>query len=559
MPGPATLVELLRLRTAERPDTVPYIFLEDGEDDERTITARELDTRARAIACSLLATSRPGERALLVFPPGLDYIAALFGCLYAGIIAVPAYPPDVRRLARTLPRLTAIVRAAEARVVLTTRAIRSVAGALPGLEGLAWVATDDDAQADDWIAPPCDPDAIALLQFTSGSTTSPRGVILPHRALLANLAAIEAAFELAGRPPRTISWLPPYHDMGLIGCILGSLYSDGQCVLMSPLHFLQQPVRWLRAITKYRGDTSGGPNFAYDLCVRRIDPAQHALDLSSWHIAFDGAEVVRRDTLERFTAKFAPVGFRRAAFLPCYGLAETTLIAAATPRAAEPTVISVERDGLERGEARPGTNRALVASGRATLGTAIAIVDPETRRALPDRRVGEIWLAGPSVGSGYWGDAEATARTFGATFDTGDARTWLRTGDLGFLQAGELFVTGRCKDLVIVNGRNLFPDDIEAVAVAAHPALRPGCTAAFAIEGDAGEQLVVVQETGPGDAAAIRQAIRGAIAMAFDVVPHAIELLEPGTIPKTSSGKVQRHACRDDYVARCAARSLIVG
>jgi acyl-CoA synthetase (AMP-forming)/AMP-acid ligase II len=552
-----TLVDLLRMRAVERPDAVPYIFLEDGEDDERTITAGELDARARAIACSLLATTRPGERALLVFPPGLDYIAAVFGCLYAGVIAVPAYPPDLRRLARTLPRLTAIVRGAEARVVLTTRAIQTLASALPGLEDLSWIATDGASGGDAWVPPPSEPEGIALLQFTSGSTTSPRGVILRHRSLMANLAAIEAAFELADRPPRTISWLPPYHDMGLIGCVLGSLYSGGQCVLMSPLHFLQQPVRWLRAITKYRGDVSGGPNFAYDLCVRRIDPAAHALDLSSWQIAFDGAEVVRRDTLDRFVAKFGAVGFRRAAFLPCYGLAESTLIAAATPRAAEPTVIEVDRAALERGEVATG-DRAVVSSGRATLATRIAIVDPETGRELPDRRIGEVWLAGPSVGSGYWGDALETERTFGATL-RGHAERFLRTGDLGFTVAGDLFVTGRCKDLIIVNGRNLFPDDIEQVTVAAHPALRAGCTAAFAIDAEHGERLVVVQETGDGDGAAIRQAIRGAIASAFDVVPHDIVLLPPGTIPKTSSGKVQRHACRDDYAARCAASNAIVG
>ena len=557
-----TLVEMLDERARARPDEVVYTFLEDGEDDARSITHRELATRARGIAAQLAACTQPGDRVLLVFAPGLDYIAAFFGCLIAGAIAVPAYPPDPRRLPRTLPRVNAIVRAARAQVVLTTRAIRALASALAGRDALHWVAVDEPGAAPQIEARPADPDAIAFLQFTSGSTGAPRGVVLTHRTVLANLAAIASAFELAGQPPRTVSWLPPYHDMGLVGAILGSLYAGGSCVLMSPLHFLQQPARWLRAITRYRADVSGGPNFAYDLCVRRVDPAVEALDLASWQIAFDGAEVVRAESLSRFAERFAPAGFRRAAFLPCYGLAETTLIAAATPRAAEPTVIAADAATLERGSLNvvvPGPGaRGVVSSGRPTRGTEIVIVNGD--RDLPDGVIGEIWLAGPSVGAGYWDEPEATRAAFRAHLDDGRG-PWLRTGDLGCMHAGELFVTGRIKDLIIVNGRNLAPDDLEQVAVAAHPALRPGCTAAFAVEDATCERLVIVQELGPGlhDAAAIQHAIRTAIVDAFDVTPHEVRLVDPGAIPKTSSGKVQRHACKADYVARCAASLAIEG
>jgi acyl-CoA synthetase (AMP-forming)/AMP-acid ligase II len=576
---PATLVGLLREHAATNPDYTPYIFLDDGEDDARSITAGELDARARAIACEVLASSRPGDRALLLVPPGLDYIAAFFGCLYAGIIAVPAYPPDPRRLARTVPRLMSIVRSADASVLLTTRAIRSLATVLaphaPELDSLHWIAIDD-AAVTAWQPPSIDVDSIAMLQFTSGSTESPRGVVLTHDNLMANLAAIHAAFELEGRPPRTVSWLPPYHDMGLIGGVLGNLYSGGVGILMSPLHFLQQPVRWLNAITKYRADISGGPNFAYDLCVRRVDPAKQHLDLSTWDIAFNGAEVVRSESLERFATKFEPVGFRRTTWLPCYGLAEATLIATGVARAEEPITIHVERGSLERGDVvcvahDAPDRRAQVSSGRACVGVEVAIVDPASCRAVPEGQLGEVWLAGRSVGRGYWGLAEETARRFDARLE--GRGPFLRTGDLGFTLAGELFVTGRITDVIVVRGRNLFPDDIERVVAGAHAALRPGGIGAFAAELDDREQLVVASEleAGARDHAAIRAAIRKAVVETFDVVPHEVLLLETGTIPKTSSGKVQRHACRRGFAeqtlklavdhdeARYAASSEIVG
>ena len=493
----ASIVDLLEDRATET--YTPYVFLEDGDDDERSITAAALAIRARAIAATLAGVAKRGDRVLILVPPGLDYIAAFFGCLYAGVIAVPAYPPDPRRLARTLPRLLAIVEAASATVMLTTRALHAAAAALvPSLHAVALDDASGDLRSDG--------DGVAMLQFTSGSTTTPRGVILTHDCILANLAAIKQTFELAP-DERVVSWLPPYHDMG-IGAILAPLHSGGQLIAMSPLHFLQRPARWLRAITKYRAQVSGGPNFAYDLCVRKVDLATEQLDLSTWSLAFDGAEVVRAATLDAFTAKFGAVGFRRSAFVPCYGLAEATLLVTAVRRADEPAIR--DDDGIAR-----------VSCGRPAPGVEVTIVE------------GEICVAGPSVGRGYWGQ--------------GAFESPLRTGDLGELHAGELYVTGRLKDLIIFSGRKLSPDDIERVVAAAHPALRPGCTVAFAADIDGAERLVIVQEVEPDHDAAVRAAITRAVVESFDVAPHAIVLLPPGELPKTSSGKVQRHACKDAW------------
>ena len=571
--GHATLVELLEDRAARAPEATPYIFLEGGDDDARSLTAGDLRARAAAIGAAILeAGTRPGDRVLLVMPPGLDYIAAFFGCLYAGVIAVPAYPPDPRRLARTLPRLVSIVEDCAARTLVSTPSIASLVPTIPQLASLRAVAVDDAMHADASVtvddatridAPRVTvaPDTIAMLQYTSGSTTTPRGVILDHAALLANLAAMSTAFGLGDRPPpRVVSWLPPFHDRGLIGAILIALYTGGTTIAMSPLHFLQRPARWLRAISKYRADISGGPNFAYDLCTRKVDLATEQLDLSSWDVAFNGAEVVRASTLARFAEKFAAVGFRRSSLFPCYGLAETCLLATGAQRGSGPTVIEVDRAALERGEVRAGDDRVadtrdrgwagdrgsldVVSSGRAPTTVDIAIVDPGACVALAEGRVGEIWIAGPSIGRGYWGLEDNSQRVFRAR--TADGRgPYLRTGDLGFLLDGELFVSGRIKDMIIVHGRKLFPDDIERVVGDAHSAVRPGATAALAIDDGDGERLAIVQEVeGEHDPAAVRAAITRVIVEAFDVSPHAIVLVERGTIPKTSSGKIQRHACR---------------
>ncbi|HKI02560.1 MAG TPA: AMP-binding protein, partial [Thermoanaerobaculia bacterium] len=558
------LVDTLRDRAADGNGFLPaYTYLEDGEAAERTLSWADLDRQARTIAAHLGAVTARGERALLLFPAGLDFIAAFFGCLYAGVVAVPCYPP---RPNRGQPRLRAIVRDSRPAVVLTDTALSLKSGALveeiPELAAARWLATDglDAAAADDWRDPGGDPDHLAFLQYTSGSTALPKGVMVSHGNLIANERMIQAAFRQS-EASVVVGWLPLYHDMGLIGNVLQPLWSGGRCVLMPPVAFLQKPLRWLAAISRYGGTTSGGPNFAYDLCARKIGEEEKAgLDLSSWEVAYNGAEPVRPATLERFAAAFACRGFRSAAFYPCYGLAEATLFAAGGDLPAGPQAASFDAAGLALGQARPaaaGANaRELAACGHPWLEQELAIVDPETRRQLPAGEVGEIWIAGPNVAAGYWARPEESAEAFGAYAEDGSG-PYLRTGDLGFLAAGELFVAGRRKDLIILRGRNLYPQDLELTAEAAHAALRPGSGAAFSVEREGEERLVLVHELERSANAMVRRegiaavaaAVRAAIAEEHEAQVADLVLVKLGSVPKTSSGKVQRHACRDAYLA----------
>ncbi|HEY4588890.1 MAG TPA: fatty acyl-AMP ligase, partial [Thermoanaerobaculia bacterium] len=478
-----TLVELLSRRAQAQPERRAYTFLLDGEREEVHLSYGELDRQARSIAARLQALGVAGERALLLYPPGLQYAAAFFGCLYAGVTAVPVYPP---RPNRPDPRFLAILSDARARVVLTTSAIlpnaeRLLAGKAP----VVWLATDGlDEGAEEQLEPAVSPEDIAFLQYTSGSTSAPKGVMVSHGNLIHNERLIQAAFGV-GPDSVVVGWLPLYHDMGLIGNLLQPLWAGCSCVLMSPVDFLQKPLRWLAAVSRYGGTVSGGPNFAYDLCSRKIRPEDRAgLDLSRWEVAFNGAEPVRAETLERFAAAFAPCGFRRSAFFPCYGLAEATLFVTGAGREEPPVVGRFRVPDLERNRAvADDAGRALVSSGRATpppVGQEVAIVDPESRLPLADGEVGEIWVAGPSVAQGYWSRPEPTEATFRA-FTVSGAGPFLRTGDLGFLSGGELFVTGRAKDLIIIRGRNHYPQDVELTVESSHAALRPGCCAAFAV------------------------------------------------------------------------------
>ena len=542
---PPTLVEVARRRAAEHPERLVYTFLTDGEEEGARLSYGELDLRARAIAAHLqgLGVER-GERALLLFPPGLDFVTAFLGCLYAGVVAVPAYPPRSRRL---LPRLQAVAADARPRVALTVAALlprlSQAAAELPGLEGVTLVATDgiDSGEADGFRPPELRPADLAFLQYTSGSTSTPKGVEVTHGNLVHNEEMIRRAFGQSEESV-VVGWLPLYHDMGLIGNVLQPLYVGGRCVLMSPVAFLQRPRRWLEAISRYRATTSGGPDFAYELCVRRIgEPERRGLDLASWRVAYDGAEPVRVETLERFAAAFAPAGFRSQAFYPCYGLAEATLFVTGGRAGAGASVLEIE-------------GRPRVGCGAPWLGQEVAIVDPESRLRVAGERVGEIWVAGPSVAAGYWGQPEATERDFRARLvGEEDGGPWLRTGDLGQLSGGELFVTGRLKDLIILRGRNLYPQDLEATAAASHPALAAGGGAAFSVEVAGEERLILVHETGgrPDAQAAeeVAGAIRQAVAEEHEAQVWEVVLLRAGTLPRTSSGKVQRHACRAGYLA----------
>ncbi|GAB4192333.1 MAG: hypothetical protein OHK0022_06440 [Roseiflexaceae bacterium] len=557
-----TLLELLRERVFKTPEQLAYTFLLDGEHEEQRFSYAELDRQARIIGALLATVTRPGERALLLYPPGLDYIAAFFGCLYAGVIAVPAYPPNPARLERTLPRLQAIVQDAQPALALTTDSIKQLVefglSGVPDFARLAWHATDTLPAdlAGTWRTPPITAESLAFLQYTSGSTATPKGVMLSHANLLHNSALIAHAFGHSTTSQGVI-WLPPYHDMGLIGGIIQPLYAGFPVTLMSPVHFLQRPLRWLEAVSRYGATTSGGPNFAYDLCVQKTTPEQRAaLDLSRWRVAFNGAEPIRAETMQRFAEAFAPAGFRPQAFYPCYGLAEATLIVSGGQTDAAPIVQPFSGAALLTHTALPATGgdaTPLVSSGRALLEQRVVVADPQSGRRLPEGRVGEVWVAGPSVARGYWGRPDQTEATFGARLaDEPASGVFLRTGDLGFLHDGELFVTGRIKDLIIIRGRNLYPSDLELTAERSHPSLRPGCGAAFAVEVEGEERVVIAYEVERSarqvELPSIAAAVRGGIAAAHDVQVYALALLKPGTIPKTSSGKIQRHACKQGFL-----------
>ncbi|HEY8208949.1 MAG TPA: amino acid adenylation domain-containing protein [Myxococcaceae bacterium] len=524
-------------------------------------TFAELDERARAIAVGLLEKGAPGDRALLLYPPGMAYVEAFFGAIYAGMIPVPAYPPDLMRLGRTLPRLEAVVADARAGLVLTSAAISDLA-ALPVSESsallgsLTWVSTDElpTGPAAAWRAPAADGDSLCFLQYTSGSTGTPRGVRLTHRNLLSNSGLIYRAFAHSAESC-AVNWLPPYHDMGLIGGILQPLYGGFRGVLLSPLTFLARPMRWLEAISSFRGTSCGGPNFAYDLCVRKTTPEERArLDLSGWKVAFSGAEPIRPETLERFERAFSPAGFKRSAFYACYGLAEATLIVSGSTPGSGPVLATIDGEAYGQGRAAPAQpgRKAItvVGCGRPITPLDVRVVEPEQRRECAPGQVGEVWVAGPSVAPGYWNDAEGTRAAFGAEI-AGEGQRYLRTGDLGFLRDGELFIAGRIKDLIIIRGRNHTPQDVERTVELSHPALRPGCGAAFAVDAESEERLVVVHELDARqqpDPDQVIRAVTDAVVQAHELQPHAVVLIRAGTIPKTSSGKIQRRATRAAFL-----------
>ncbi len=557
-----TLVEILQSKTLYQPDKKAFTFLLDGEAEESSITYRELDLQARAIATRLQDLGASEERALLIYPPGLEFITAFFGCLYAGVVAVPAYPP---RRNQSLSRLQSIVTDARATIALTTKTtlsnIERQLTESPTLQALHWLATDNIASdlAQTWHKPAISSDTLAFLQYTSGSTGTPKGVMVSHGNLLHNEQMLQTAFQ---HTEKTIyvSWLPLFHDMGLIGNMLQSLYLGRPCILMSPVAFLQRPVRWLQAISRYKATTSGGPNFAYELCVSKITNEQRkTLDLSSWDVAFNGAEPVRAETLERFATAFEPYGFRREAFYPCYGMAETTLIVSGGLKAALPVLKTVQGEALEQHRVVSASLenngvRTLVGCGQTLLEQQIVIAHPDTLTRCQPPEVGEIWVSGNSVAQGYWNRPEETQATFRAYLaDTGEG-PFLRTGDLGFLQDGELFVTGRLKDVIIIRGRNHYPQDIEQTVEKSHSVVQLGCTAAFSVEVNAQERLVVaceVERTSRRnlDLEEVVGAIRKAVSEQHDLEVYGVLLLKPGSIPKTSSGKIQRHACKAGFLA----------
>ncbi|WP_194905956.1 type I polyketide synthase [Catenulispora rubra] len=560
----ATVAALLQHHARQRPDTLAYRFVTGVDGASEEVTYRQLEVRVRATAARLQDERLRGKPVLLLHPPGLDYITGFLACMYAGAIAVPAYPPDAARFGQTLPRLAAIGRDAKATHALTSAPLSSLAHdkhaelAELGLGDLNWMSADDTAglTGADWTEPRTTPDSLALLQYTSGSTSQPKGVMVSHANLLHNLSAIHRRLG-HDRDSALALWLPPYHDMGLIGGILTALYGGIPLHSMAPMTFVRRPLLWLETIAATGADTGISPNFGFEHCLRMIRPEQReGLDLSRWRLALNGAEPVRARTLERFAEFFAPCGFDRRAFMPCYGLAEATLLVSATLPGQGADASAFDSAALEQGAARPaslGTARRteLVGCGGSADEVSVAVVDPATGRRLPEGGIGEIWVGGPGVARGYWRRPEATEETFRAVIDGEPGRTYMRTGDLGFLGPHGLYVSGRSKDVVVLQGRNYYPPDLEQTVERVGKGIRTNASAAFGVELDGVEELVVVCEVEhrPDDGgAAVLAAVRAALAAEHEVSPHAVVLVKRSTVHRTTSGKIQRSACREDYV-----------
>lgn len=560
----SNFVNILQERAVSHPNQVIFTFLADGEAESKSLTYQQLDQQARAIATSLQEKKGKGQRALLLYQPGLEFITAFLGCLYAGIIATPAYPP---RPNRSFARLNAIIKDAGAVFALTTESLKkTIEQKLTKNTPLICLATDNinPELAEDWQElKDINQDSIAFLQYTSGSTGTPKGVMVSHGNLIHNSHLISDCFQnnsssIGG------SWLPPYHDMGLIGGILQPIYAAISTIILPPVSFLQRPIRWLKAITKYKITTTGGPNFAYEMCVNSINEQQKAeLDLSSWELAFSGAEPVRAETIAKFADYFADCGFRQEAFYPCYGMAETTLIVSGANKNSSPSIKHISASALTQNkivitDEKEKDCQTLVSSGKVASELQSLIVNPDTLTECQENEVGEIWVKGESVAQGYWQREDLTKAIFEAYTKDTKSGPFLRTGDLGFISDGELFVTGRLKDLIIIRGRNHYPQDIEESVGNCHEALNSESGAAFSVDIDEEEQLVVIFEVKRTFLRKINQdkalekeifnRIRQTITENHELQVYSIVLLKTGSIPKTSSGKIAHHACRQDYL-----------
>ena len=564
-----TLVELLRWRAVQQPKQRAYTFLVDGKVEGLNLTYAQLDCKARAIGALLQQHKARGERVLLLYPQGLEVIAAFCGCLYAGVIAIPVPPPEAGRLKRTLPRLQAIAKDAQASFVLTTSAILSLVEEfreqIPELQAMRWINTEQITLelAEEWSDPAVSSDMLAYLQYTSGSTSTPKGVMISHGNLMFHSAYLDKACSYTPESI-TVTWMPYFHDYGLVEGLIQPLYNGTPCFVMSPFAFIKRPIHWLQAISRYKATHSQSPNFAYDQCVRRILPEQRStLDLSSWCAAGNAAEPINFKVMESFFEAFEPWGFRWNAFCPAYGLAEDTLLVSSSQQMDAPVLCKLDAAALKKNRlvdaSKDNIVQTVVGCGRLVCDTKVAIVNPETLIQCAPDEVGEIWVSDPSVSQGYWNRPEETERTFRAHLaDTGVSEAgrssvpFLRTGDLGFLKDGELFITGRLKDLLIIRGSNHYPQDIEWTVQRSHPAFRPEHGAVFSVDVDGEERLVIAQEIERHytnlNLDQVVETIRQEVAENHELEVYAILLLKTGSILKTSSGKIQRQACRAGFL-----------
>ncbi|MGE1198293.1 fatty acyl-AMP ligase [Priestia megaterium] len=565
----SSMIDLLSHKVMIHPEKVVYTFLSNDNQDETNITYQELHMYAKQIAAYLQHLGLEGQRALLMYPSGIDYVKAFLGCIYANVIPVPVYPPG---LSRNMERLKAIMDDSATNIILTTTQLHSkisfhFSDELSNMN-LKWIPIDDISYdyRDQWSQPKVDKESLAFLQYTSGSTSSPKGVMVTHGNILHNEAMIKAACQ-HNEDTVMLGWLPMYHDMGLIGNILQPLYLGAKCVFMSPMDFLQKPFRWLSAISKYKATISGGPNFAYDLCLKKITDEQKVqLDLSSWEVAFNGAEPVRYETIQKFAQAFKDCGFKLNQFFPCYGMAEATLFITGNEKLTKPVSKGFCKESLLENKAieRPVNSEysvKLIGCGMTWLNQKVEIVNTDSLSKCASNEIGEIWVKGESIAKGYFGRKQETNYAFNNIVKDTNENGFLRTGDLGFFHEGQLFVTGRLKDVIVLRGKNHYPQDIELTVEKADQAIISGASAAFPVDINGEEKLIIVAEIErkyrprphkerelKGYLDSVLRNIRQQVMEEHEVQPYTIYLLKTSSIPKTSSGKIQRSACKNAYL-----------
>ena len=557
-----TLLDHLKHHTSKHPEQKVYIILKDGDSETMAITYKELLSEVKAIAVHLLKYGQTGHRALLLYEHAQDFIPAFLGCLHSGIIAVPAYPPDPIRLNRSLPRLVSIYKDVQPQLVLTTTSNLALVDGLismyPEFKNTQWVSTNqvDKHLAQNWKYPHITENSLAYLQYTSGSTQKPRGVMISHQQLLENQRVGKLLNDFTS-DSIFAGWLPLYHDLGLMAYVIGAIYNDCLSVLMSPIHFLKQPFRWMKAISDYKATHNAAPPFGYDLCVKHTPTEMlDQLDLSSWKVAGIGAETVSMKTIEQFSTYFKACGFNKKAFRPTYGMAETVLYISGG--VSQGNALTISRKALEKGrvvftEKNSEDAYMITHSGHAGSGFHVAIVNQDTFEVCSNGTIGEIWLKGPSVAKGYYENSLATKHIFNAYISDTHEGPFLRTGDLGFIKDKMVYVTGRLKDIIIVHGRNFYPQDIESIAQTSSPVIRKGCCVAFSIHIAGRERVFLVLEVKKkfldklNPDKTIHDILRS-VTEYYELELYAVILVHPNTIPKTSSGKPQRSLCKKEFI-----------